>query len=86
VKGRWGGAELRILIRTCFSRPEIVEPSNCVKRQVEINNCVSVSFIHGFKGSWVGADNAVCFQNLVRVANLHTTFLFSVHMELVLTF
>ena len=32
VEGRWRGAELRVLIRACFSRSEIVSPSNCAKK------------------------------------------------------
>jgi hypothetical protein len=38
-----------------FSRQEIVP-----KGKLKLNNCVCVSmyFIHGFKGSWMGAGGA----------------------------
>jgi hypothetical protein len=61
--------ELRILIRACFSRWEIVAPRNYVKMQVEIEQLrVSVSFIHGFKGSWVVAGSTPYSWSLGRVA------------------
>ena len=41
-----GGAEIRILMRASFSWREIVSPSNCIKRQIEIEQlCVCVFYL-----------------------------------------
>lgn len=47
------------LIRACFSSPEIALSRNCVFRQAEIEQLLSVCFIRGFKGSQVGASSMV---------------------------
>jgi hypothetical protein len=43
-----------------------------------MNNCVSVSFIHGFKGSSVGAGSSACSQSIVRAAKAINNTLFIV--------
>jgi hypothetical protein len=59
----------KILIRACFSRREIVAPSNCVQRQVQIEQLyVYESFIHEFKGNWVGAGSMAHSWSIGRVA------------------
>jgi hypothetical protein len=67
-----GGVGTRILVSSHFYRQGIVVPSNCVQRQVENEQPVYISFIAGFKGSWVGAGNKTCFWCLGRVEKLHT--------------
>ena len=65
------------MTRTHLFRQEIVVPNSYVKRKVKIKQlCVSVSFIHGFKGIWgergvVG--RAVNTLRLGKVAKLQDT-------------
>lgn len=69
VEGRWRGVELRVLIRTCFSRQEISSAQQfCQKGKLKLNNCVCVFFIHGPNILWVGASIAAGSLSLVRVA------------------
>ena len=59
--GQVGREKIEILLRTCFSRWEIVTPSSCVLKKVEKEQTVYVSFSHGFKASWEGAGNTSTF-------------------------
>jgi hypothetical protein len=61
--------EIRILIRAQSSMGE--HPSIVSKYKLKLNNCVSVSLIYGFKGSWIGADSSAHFQSLGSIAKLH---------------
>jgi hypothetical protein len=54
--------------RACFSRWDIVAPSNCFRRQVENEQLVCVPFIHAFKEIWAWAHSTTHSQSLGRVA------------------
>jgi hypothetical protein len=49
-----GGVEIKILLRTCFSRQDIAVPSNCVLRQVEKEKKTVCVFCPRIQRKWVG--------------------------------
>lgn len=65
--GRWSGefsncsveqaGEMKKLIRACF--PGGRYNSYAQKDKLKFNKYMSMSFVQGFKGSWVGADSSV---------------------------